>query len=328
MNKNGNLVISLDFELLWGVFDVVNHKEQYEYFRKTREVIPEILNVFSHYKVHATWAVVGMLFNGDWKEWRHNFPKTLPDYKKSELSAYVFGQQESSKIPEEIVFAPDIIKVINNVVGQEIATHTYSHYYCLEEGQDYLAFKADLEKAKELAGKVGIEVESLVFPRNQLREEYLEICSQLGIRNVRSSPSSWYWKDTRSDAFFTKAARSGDAYLPFGKKSYKLETSWERHPIEQKASRFLRPVENNKVFRELKLKRIEQEIEMAARKKEVYHLWWHPHNFGDRPEESLKDLNRILRKFDQHRSSDGFQSLNMKEVGELISSRLGNLGKH
>ena len=319
MSKNGYLVISLDFELLWGVFDVVNHVEKKEYFKNTRQVIPEILDLFSEYRVHATWAVVGMLFNKDWEEWRKNFPASLPHYKKSELSAYVFGEQESSKIPEENVFAPDIIKEINKMAGQEIATHTYSHYYCLEEGQEPSDFEADLQKAIEVARAEGIELESLVFPRNQLKQEYLAICKQLGIKNVRSNPSSWYWKDTLSEALYTKAARSGDAYLPFGKKSYNQKEILKMRPKEQKASRFLRPVENNSVLRELKLKRIEQEIEVAAREKEIYHLWWHPHNFGDKPEESLRDLRRILEKFGQQRQKFDFQSLNMKEIGQLIS---------
>ena len=45
MNKstNGFLVISLDFELLWGVFDVVDFEEKKIYFENTRLVIPKIL---------------------------------------------------------------------------------------------------------------------------------------------------------------------------------------------------------------------------------------------------------------------------------------------
>ena len=322
MSKNGYLVISLDFELLWGVFDVVKHEEKRKYFRNTREVIPEIVNLFSEYQVHATWAVVGMLFNKNWKEWRENFPVKLPNYKKSELSAYNFGKQESSRIPEESVFAPEIINAIRKVNGQEIATHTYSHYYCLEEGQDPADFKADLEKAIEMGKREGIKIVSLVFPRNQLQKDYLEICRQLGIKNVRTNPSSWYWKDTLSEALLVKAARSGDAYLPFGKKSYNPGKNEIGFPVEQKASRFLRPVESSPLLRELKLRRIEHEMEVAARNKEIYHLWWHPHNFGDNPEESLRDLNRILKKFNDLRASENFHSLNMKEVGELISSRL------
>ena len=319
MDVNGNLVISLDFELLWGVFDVVDYKKKNDYFEKTREVIPGILDLFLEYEVHATWAIVGMLFNRNWEEWKKNIPANLPAYKKSELSAYEFGQKNFAEIPETNVFAPDLIKAIGRVKGQEVATHTYSHYYCLEEGQGISGFKADLEKAIKMGHEAGFDIKSLVFPRNQIKEDYLKICYELGIENIRTNPTSWYWKDTLSEALLNKVARSGDAYFPLGKKSYKPDNNIKEFPIEHKASRFLRPVEDNKLLRELKLRRIEQEIEMAAKQKEIYHLWWHPHNFGDKPEESLKDLRRILTKFTVHRVKDNFQSINMREAGKKLA---------
>ena len=58
MNENGFLVLSLDFELLWGVFDKVDYKEKKTYFKNTRKVIPEILDLFSEFQIHSTWATV------------------------------------------------------------------------------------------------------------------------------------------------------------------------------------------------------------------------------------------------------------------------------
>ena len=54
------VVISLDFELLWGVFDKVDYKEKETYFKNTRKVIPKILDLFSENDIHCTWATVGM----------------------------------------------------------------------------------------------------------------------------------------------------------------------------------------------------------------------------------------------------------------------------
>lgn len=318
MQNNGYLVISLDFELLWGVFDVVERDQKTEYFKNTREVIPTILKNFTENKIHATWAVVGMLFNKDWQEWKKNQPELLPEYVNSRLSAYKFGNTIETGNSEELFFAPDLIEKIKQAEGQEIATHTYSHYYCLEPGQNIDQFRSDLKKAIEVACAKGIEITSLVFPRNQLKPEYLEICAELGITSVRTNPSSWYWKDTLSEAFVTKLARSGDAYFPLGKKCYSFSEiqKKETYPLEQKASRFLRPVEGNGVLRKLKMNRVKREMEKAAKNKEVYHLWWHPHNFGDNPQESLKDLTEILHWFSDCRERYGFQSLNMRELYE------------
>lgn len=319
MSENGYLVISLDFELLWGVFDVVDYRKKKEYFRNTREVLPAILTKFEQHKIHATWAVVGMLFNKDWKEWKKNRPKVVPHYSNSSLSAYDFGDSIANEETEGLVFAPELIQQINDTEGQEIGTHTYSHYYCLEQGQTIEQFSADLQKAIEVARKMDIELKSLVFPRNQLQEEYLKVCAELGIENVRSNPSSWYWKDTLSEAFTTKLARSGDAYLPLGSKTYSLGDLQivEGLPLEQKASRFFRPVEGHSFLRKMKLSRIKREMTRAAKRKEIYHLWWHPHNFGEQPEESIKDLLILLYHFEECREKYGFQSLNMQEMNKL-----------
>ena len=54
MYNNGALVISLDFELLWGVFDKVDWREKKEYFQNTRKLIPQILDLFEQYDIHCT----------------------------------------------------------------------------------------------------------------------------------------------------------------------------------------------------------------------------------------------------------------------------------
>lgn len=321
MNNNGALVISLDFELLWGVFDVMDFKRKRTYFSNTRDVIPQIVKIFEEYGIHATWATVGMLFNKDWEEWKENLPHKLPSYINPSLSAYVFADKNKEEEIKDFCFAPGLITLITQSPGQEIGTHTYSHYYCLEPGQKLKQFEADLAASVRLASKFNITLKSLVFPRNQLNPEYLKICTEFGIKNVRSNPSSWYWEDSRSENIFNKLARTGDAYFPFDMKSYELReirVNLEL-PIEQKASRFYRPVEGNTFLRRLKLNRIKTEMTTAARNNRIYHLWWHPHNFGDQPEKSLTDLREILHHFDNLKKAYNFKSLNMGELGELIS---------
>lgn len=317
--KNGALVISLDFELLWGVFDVVNWKEKKKYFRDTREVIPQILQLFEQYEISCTWATVGMLFNYDWEEWNANIPRVLPEYSNKALSAYVFGKGIQFKETESLCFAPDLILKIRNTPRQEIGTHTYSHYYCQEKGQDFSSFEADIKQSKLMAEKLGIEMKSLVFPRNQFNKKYLEICKKTGIENVRSNPSNWYWKDTESSSLINKIFRTGDAYLGVTDKSYPLADIYEiqNELLIQKASRMLRPFTNNKTLNSFKLKRIKDEMTKAAKSDEIYHLWWHPHNFGDFPTESLKDLENLLVHFEYLNKEFGFVSLNMCETEKL-----------
>ncbi len=318
--KNGYLVISLDFELLWGVFDKVNHREKETYFKNTREIIPEILNLFTEYEIHSTWATVGMLFNSSWKEWQDNVPEVLPIYQNNNLSPYQFIKSVKSEEVEFCCFARDLIQQVNATPNQEIATHTYSHYYCLEKGQTLSSFEADLRKAINVAGKMGIELKSLVFPRNQFNEDYLSVCYKLGIENVRSNPTDWYWRDTHESSLSKKIFRTGDAYIGKYNKSYNLNDIElpDNSPIAQKASRFLRPFSGIKALDKLKVQRIKSEMTFAARNKQVYHLWWHPHNFGNFPEKSLSDLKILLEHYDKCKRKYEFTSLNMRELNSYL----------
>ncbi|TVZ28231.1 polysaccharide deacetylase [Gillisia sp. Hel_I_86] len=320
MNNKGFLVISLDFELLWGVFDKVDHKDKKLYFENTRKVIPKILNLFSEYNIHCTWATVGMSFNRNFEEWEANKPTTLPEYINSSLSAYQYGDLLKTELSDLSCFAKDLISQIKNTPNQEIGTHTYSHYYCLEDGQTLASFKADLEKSISVARAMDIELKSLVFPRNQFNESYLKVCYELGIENVRSNPTDWYWKDTQSTSLKNKLFRTGDAYFGSNNKSYKIKelNKIDGKPLSQKASRLLRPYSTNFFLNSLKLKRITSEMTYAAKNGEIYHLWWHPHNFGNNPNENLSDLRKLLEHYKKCGIKYGFGSLTMSELNSFV----------
>lgn len=61
------------------------------------------------------------------------------------------------------------------------------------------------------------------------------------------------------------------------------------------------------------------DLTYAARQGLVYHLWWHPHNFGKHLEENMGMLRRILDRFHGLRERYGMQSKNMAETTLHIS---------
>lgn len=321
LTDKGALVISLDFELLWGVFDKVDWREKKEYFLKTRKVIPEILQLFEKYEISCTWATVGMLFNESWEEWNRNIPDVLPEYENRKLSAYSYGKSIQSKETEELCFAPDLIKRIKETPGQEIGTHTYSHYYCLEQGQNIQSFRADMIKSKELAEKFRITFKSLVFPRNQYNKEYLQVCQEVGLQAIRTNPDVWYWKNTDRDNLQQKMFRTGDAYVGRNNKSYKQIPELIPEIFGQKASRFLRPNSNKNFLDKKRIGRILSEMSTAAKKREIYHLWWHPHNFGANPEKNLEELESVLNHYKICKEEYAFESLHMYTVKESIKGK-------
>jgi hypothetical protein len=46
----------------------------------------------------------------------------------------------------------------------------------------------------------------------------------------------------------------------------------------------------------------------------IYHLWWHPHNFGAEPEYCLRFLERVLKHFEHLAQTQGMRSASMLEI--------------
>ena len=142
-------VISLDFELFWGVSDVRTIRDYGANVLGVRDALPRMLQLFRSRAIHATWATVGMLMCADDREWNTIRPRVMPGYQDQRLSSYRLV--ELTKAHPRLFFARDLVNRIVDTPGQEIATHTYSHFYCNEAGATPPQFEADLDCAIELA---------------------------------------------------------------------------------------------------------------------------------------------------------------------------------
>ncbi len=214
--KNGNFVISLDFEIYWGVRDVLELDQYRNHLLGVRKVIPGLLSLFEKYDINATFATVGLLFFNDKEEMIQGLPGRKPKYKDPHISPYEghFEQVGNNETEDPYHYAPSLIKKINDA-GQEVGCQTFSHYYCLEKGQTIEDFRDDIRAAKRIAEKRGITVQSFVFPRNQYNEAYLQVCKEEGINSFRGNEISWLYKakDTNSETILRRAVRLLDGYL-------------------------------------------------------------------------------------------------------------------
>ncbi len=61
-------------------------------------------------------------------------------------------------------------------------------------------------------------------------------------------------------------------------------------------------------------------IKKAAINKEIFHLWWHPHNFGINIKENLDFLEDILIYYTKMKKDHGMKSLNMEEISIKITN--------
>lgn len=70
----GTLIVSLDFELFWGMLDVCPLEEYQDHVLGGKKAIPRLLELFRKHGIHATWATVGYLFAENYEELQRFFP--------------------------------------------------------------------------------------------------------------------------------------------------------------------------------------------------------------------------------------------------------------
>jgi peptidoglycan/xylan/chitin deacetylase (PgdA/CDA1 family) len=308
-------VISLDFELHWGMSDIVTTPE-HPYVRRllgARRAVPAMLDLFRERHIHATWATVGYLFAENRETLTRFSPRRRPRYTNPARDNYrlEIGDDEAS---DPLHYARSLIDLIAQTPGQEIASHTFSHYYCHEDGQTPEDFKADLEAAKAIAVHTGHQVTSLVLPRNQVDEAYLPPMREAGFRCYRGNPQRAGFQRKYHNAAPTRALRLLDSYVDL---TGHHGTKWrdlKGHPLNIPASMFLRPRWGVAQLDALRLRRIKKAMCRAAKRGEIFHLWWHPHNFGGDTDANLRDLAAIIGYFQALSMEYGMRSMSMGDV--------------
>jgi hypothetical protein len=334
--RPGTFLISLDLELFWGMFDKTSLDAYGARLRGVHEVVPEMLALFSEYDIHATWAAVGMMTTSSKKELEALLlPKEQwPTYANASISTYVHlteGGVGESEHDDPYHFGGSLIGLITKTKNQELGSHTFSHYYALEDGQTTEQFDSDLKAQERAFARYNVTPRSLVFPRNQVTKAYVEHAARSGVQCYRATEEHPFYR-ARSEASQTslvlRACRFLDRYLPLsGFRSYAYAVLAQSGvPYGVPASRQLSPFMPALRFLEpLKLLRIKAGMTKAARRGELYHLWWHPHNFGTYQKENIAGLRTLLEHFNGLKQKYGMRSCTMEELAQelngLVSSQ-------
>lgn len=330
---NGKFVISLDYELHWGVFDIMSVDDYFENLANTEKAVDEMVALSNEFDVRLTFATVGFLFAADKNELLHFSPVDKPDYINRKLDPYSFLESiGANKQESPFHYACESIASLHKDKRHEIGTHTFSHYYCREDAQTKEQFDADLKSAIAIAQARGITIQSIVFPRNQVREEYLEVCAVNGITSYRGTETAGaYDPNVSMPKLLKRGLRMLDSY--FNVTGHHTVPMTELHKRVEKcvnlpSSRFLRPYDRRlRMLNGLKLNRIKKSMTYAAKTGHLYHLWWHPHNFGKDLDRNISDLREIYRHFHLLQKKYGFESETMTSLTNKIKAYPGSASK-
>ncbi|MGC2411027.1 MAG: hypothetical protein WA441_13810 [Methyloceanibacter sp.] len=313
----GNFVISLDYELMWGVRDHATRESYGPNVLGGREAIPAMLDLFQNRGIRATWAIVGALLCESKDELLTRLPpkgRRKGDSPPRQPALDNIGRDERA---DPYHFGASLARLIAACPGQEIGTHTFSHLCALEPGTTLDRFKEDVDAALVHLKDWGISCRSIVFPRNQYGPTQIEICRALGLTHFRGNEAAWFYAPA-SGARQTKlrrAFRLADSYINISGPNVAREGNGAEPLVNVPASRFLRPFNRRlRAFDALRLRRIEQAMEAAARTGGTFHLWWHPENFGRDRADNIAFLAKVLDCYRRLADEPGLESRAMAEL--------------
>lgn len=327
--SGGYFVISIDFELFWGMSDKATIESYGERIAGERTAIPRMLKVFSTHGIHATWATVGMLMARTKEELYSLLPPEhlRPRYSDVRMSIYHYlsthtiGTNEDTDIYH---YGSGLVQQIQKTPFQEIGNHTFSHFYCIDgHHNEPEVFEADLTAHATISATYGIHTSSIVFPRNQMDTQALRSCIKMGLKSYRGNESHTFYKARKDEdqSLVIRILRFIDHYINIsGHHTYPLPSYHKEILTNLPSSRFLRPWSKALRFLEwFKIRRITKAMTYAAERGEVFHLWWHPHNFGIDQEENFANLQKIIDHYHKLNKAYGMRSVSMHELGEIVA---------
>lgn len=305
---DSRIVISLDFELRWGVADKLpdDPKAYRRNLDGANDAVLAMLEMFGQERIGATWATVGALACADWDEYHARAPKA-PAYQDPRIR---FRREWQALDPQgRVHFAPRVVRAIADAPGQELASHTFSHIYLREAGCLSTDVAADCRAIADLfRERFGAAPTSLVFPRNQVAQT--ATLKEFGIERWRTNPKAFYWNAMRRDEQqrWVRGLRLVDDVVT---------TRTRRAPTgEMRASYLVRfPLpERAWALHAASIKRDARRLQRG----ETLHLWWHPHNMGADLSLNLVRLKELIQRLREAVPSHT-RFVSMADCGEMTA---------
>ena len=314
MKNKSYFILSIDFELIWGGFFLKN--KYHQNILNEKKVVTKLLELFKKNNISATWACVGLLFYENLNQIKNECKFLNINYQKKDLSNYNF-LNNLQHINKNYYLASEIISNINSVSEQEIASHTFSHFYTLEKGQLLKDFQIDVKMMDKIAKSNNLNFKSIIFPRNQINENYFQTLYNSNIRVYRGKLENFFIKFLS----FLKLKRL-NRYLYYldshfnimGSRNFKIRNNNILMNIPE--SFFIYPNNNNSILSYLRIKRIKRSMTNAAINNQCIHLWFHPHNFSKNIELNFLYFQEILHHYKYLNKKYNMQSINMSNLYE------------
>src|SRR5712692_932134 len=189
----GAVTISADFELEWA-FRGLRLEDQKLMGVRSRRNLPIVLRILDEQSIPITWATVGHLFLESCE--RGACGLAHPEMPRPPRNPHWKGDwyvhDPCTNVEKDPGwYAPDLINMVtSSQVKHEIGTHSFSHIEFSKQTSNELLVRRELEESSVVMERFGLRPKSLVYPRNRMGHQYLELISDLNITSVRHRDSS------------------------------------------------------------------------------------------------------------------------------------------
>lgn len=215
--------------------------------------------------------------------------KILNLFKKYDIPATWAVVGKISEQGNPLWHAPDTIEEIKKVKHQEIASHSYSHEIFTEIDRNTAEREIIKSKAK-----------SFIFPRNKIA--FLDLLKKHHF---------WTYRGSDKNVFELLLPKSPPVY----------ETKFKNGLINIPGSLYFVSGRGIRKFIPKRLRFIKAKlgIDIAIKKNQVFHLWFHPIDFANDTEKLFSDLENILRYANQKRKAGVLEIKTMEEIANVLA---------
>jgi peptidoglycan/xylan/chitin deacetylase (PgdA/CDA1 family) len=313
--ERGVFILSLDTELAWGSAHGGSLSRRKELFHQTRKCIARLLKLLEKYQIHATWALVGHLFL---EQCQPVDGVKHPEIVRPRYSWFPddwFLPDPCSRLEDEpIWYGPDIARQIKECkVSQEIGCHTFSHIRVGEPGCSPECFASELRACHVEAEKSGLNLQSFVFPRNSVG--HLDVLADAGFLAYRGVSPNLF---ERLPGITGRICRQLGQSLPLAPPVVLPE---RENGLWNIPSSYFYPTNNRwwtLASGMTRLYKVRKGLSKAAKKRSIFHMWFHPFNLAGQPDKLFGELEVIFAEVCRDRDAGRLDNLTMGELARNL----------
>ena len=264
------VVISLDLELSWGIFDLGFDNDVVEMARWTHDIgAPRLLNHLAGNGLSATWAAVGAMMRPSLPDVSGLPDVTFPHFSKPWFS---YVPKDGNELTHPEWFGARLVELIRSAKPeQEIGFHSFSHVLFGWPGMTRERAIAEYRYCAQTARELGIPTTCFVFPRNLVA--YLADLRDAGFTCFRDV-------DELPVRFASKTLTSVEKVVAdfAGLSPRMIEPSIKEGMISIPGSMLIRSAAGWRKYipDSSRLRRLRKGLERVRRDGGVFHVWLHP----------------------------------------------------